>query len=547
MKNLYLRFFLRSFLAICLLILGINACSLDKEIAIPTGANNEKDAIFISADVSLVSNDSVRANARITRGNLDILKYGWAWSQNPSPTLKDSFLSLASLSSDAFPELIIPKLAVGKTYHFRPFVMTGSGEIYGPDKTLFMGIPKVGDVVLLKDSSCFFSVQTLIQSPQTLLAYGIVYLKGAGVPSLEKDSIVLGSGINNGSFLTNLTMLSPSSSYSVRAYATTASGTGYSKLASLTTPVGALLTADFTINTDATLFEGAIVQFSNTSNGANAYSWNFGDGGTANQASVIHTFNTLGTMPVRLTTQKGGCVQAKDTILKIIADPFKNYWMPIPSGTFTMGCTAEQGADCKADESPAHQVTLSSFVIGKTEITQGQYKAVTGVNVNLNRDCGLDCPSTVFAYNRILLEFLPSLFRKTGRNHALPTEAQWEYAARGGASAANMTKYAGSNLLDTVGWYQKNGTYAGSPVAQKLPNGYGLYDMSGNLSECCSDWYGSYSAQPQTNPTGPASGYYRVIRGGSSLYNASLCRVSARDSLLSTSFNNIGFRIIRLP
>lgn len=306
---------------------------------------------------------------------------------------------------------------------------------------------------------------------------------------------------------------------------------------------------DFAINTSTELFQGAIVQFTNTTvNGNIDFHWSFGDGDSSSLASPVHTFNTLGPMTVRLTAKTGNCTGRKDLVLNIVPDPFKNYWASIPGGTFQMGCTPEQGGDCKSEESPVHQVTLSPFFIGKTEVTQGQWRAVTGDDPSYYYQCGSDCPVELVNWNQIVDEFIPALFMKTGKVHRLPTEAEWEYAARGGADASNMTKYAGSDNLDAVAWYFSNSLLVTYPVAQKDPNGYGLYDMSGNVMEWCYDKYPyNYSPAAQTNPVNTTGGGGKKVMRGGSFYSAPIeCRVSARlSSEPSQRLPNFGLRLVR--
>ena len=135
----------------------------------------------------------------------------------------------------------------------------------------------------------------------------------------------------------------------------------------------------------------------------------------------------------------------------------------------------------------------------------------------------------------------------TGKNFRLPTEAEWEYAARGGQKSRGY-KYAGSNALSDVAWYTDNSGSKTHPVKQKQANELGLYDMSGNVWEWCQDWSGSYSSNAQTNPTGPSSGSDRVIRGGSWNGSASYCRVADRYSNSPGNRNgNLGFRVVLLP
>lgn len=176
----------------------------------------------------------------------------------------------------------------------------------------------------------------------------------------------------------------------------------------------------------------------------------------------------------------------------------------VDGGTFTMGV-----------EKTAHCVTLSTYYIGETEVTEALYEAVMG------RFSGSEKPVDAESWNGCQI-FIKKLNSLTGMNFRLPTEAEWEFAARGGNSSQGY-KYSGYNNIDYVAWYKKNAfdlakndpNYGVHSVASKWPNELGLYDMSGNVCEWCQDWYGSYSNCSQTNPTGPSSGRQRVVRGGS--------------------------------
>ena len=212
----------------------------------------------------------------------------------------------------------------------------------------------------------------------------------------------------------------------------------------------------------------------------------------------------------------------------------------VAGGTFTMGATAEQGSDAEDDEKPTHSVTLSDYWIGQTEVTQELWQAVMGSNPSKFK--GDSRPVECVSWEDCQ-KFISQLNRLTGQRFRLPTEAEWEYAARGGRNSRGY-KYAGSNDLDAVAWYWKNSgdtrlsgewdwariqnNYCRThPVGMKAPNELGLYDMSGNVWEWCADWYGSYTSSSQTNPTGPTLGSLRVFRGGWSGL-AGDCRVSFR-------------------
>jgi len=222
----------------------------------------------------------------------------------------------------------------------------------------------------------------------------------------------------------------------------------------------------------------------------------------------------------------------------------------VEGGTFTMGATSEQGSDADSDEKPTHSVTLSNYYIGQTEVTQGLWRAVMGSNPSYFNKGGTypmenvsweDCQTFISKLNSLLSSQL------AGRHFALPTEAQWEYAARGGKKSGGY-KYSGSNTLSEVGWYADNSNKTTHPVAQKKANELGIYDMSGNVWEWCWDWYGGYSSIVQTNPTGASSGSRRVSRGGSWSGNAWGCRVSFRN-FITPSFRiiDLGLRLVLSP
>ena len=212
----------------------------------------------------------------------------------------------------------------------------------------------------------------------------------------------------------------------------------------------------------------------------------------------------------------------------------------IEGGSFIMG-----SEDGDKDEKPIHEVNLSTFQLAKTPITQKQWEKVMGKNPSYFTGCP-DCPVEKVSWNDTQ-EFLQKLNQQTGQSFHLPTEAQWEFAARGG----NLSKgysYAGGNDPNEVAWHSKNAGYKTHPVGQKKPNELGLYDMSGNVWEWCQDWYDSYPSGPQTDPIGPTSGDKRVIRGGSWLRYASVLRVAYRGRWYPDRGDDyIGFRPARTP
>jgi formylglycine-generating enzyme required for sulfatase activity len=208
-----------------------------------------------------------------------------------------------------------------------------------------------------------------------------------------------------------------------------------------------------------------------------------------------------------------------------------------------MGCTSEQSA-CDDDEKPTHQVTLSDFQIGKYEVTQKQWTAIMGNNPSYFK--GDNLPVEQVSWNDVQ-EFIQKLNQKTGKTYRLPTEAEWEYAARD-ASTGSAVLYSGSNNIDEVAWYSGNSGSKTHPVGQKWANALGIYDMSGNVWEWCSDWYGTYSSSSQSNPQGASTGTVRVLRGGSWNNDPQDCRVSNRDGYYPDYRDyRIGFRLAIAP
>ena len=221
----------------------------------------------------------------------------------------------------------------------------------------------------------------------------------------------------------------------------------------------------------------------------------------------------------------------------------------VEGGTFTMGATTEQTTEADSDERPTHKVTLSDYYIGETEVTQALWHAVMGTNPSYFT--GDNNPVEKVSYTDCIefIDKLNEMFsgRLNGMKFALPTEAQWEFAARGGNKSRGY-KYSGSSFIGDVAWYDNNSDSKTHPVAQKRPNELGLYDMSGNVWEWCRDWYGGYSSSSQTNPIGPTNGSVRVRRGGSWRRDARDCRVSDRRSLNpSLSSYYLGFRLALVP
>lgn len=247
--------------------------------------------------------------------------------------------------------------------------------------------------------------------------------------------------------------------------------------------------------------------------------------------------------PANPSVKDSSTHSGEDLIIPIGNVSFK--MIHVKGGKFQMGATPEQGFSLLFLDArkPVHTVILSDFFLGETVVTKGLWRNVTGEEfaqtneLNLPKDnvSWYDCNNFIQKLNQI-----------TGKIFRLPTEAEWEYAARGGKyGSLSMYKYAGDNDIDAVAWYEDNSDGKTHPVKTKKPNKLGLYDMSGNVEEWCSDyWHGKYSGQRQTNPQGPTSGHSRVCRGGNYSSIKLGCQVSTRNAWHPEyDFCAIGFRL----
>lgn len=212
----------------------------------------------------------------------------------------------------------------------------------------------------------------------------------------------------------------------------------------------------------------------------------------------------------------------------------------VPGGCFQMGGGS-------GDEIPIHEICLNSFQIGRYEVTQAQWQEVMGKNPSGFKKCGLECPVEQVSWNDVQ-NFIRNLNEQTGMNYRLPTEAEWEYAARSGGKAE---EYAGVNdtaLLPAFAWFGVNSEKTTHKVGLKKPNGLGIYDMSGNVWEWCQDWYseGYYEVSPRNNPQGPEDGKEHVTRGGGWGAPATVLRTTERGNVMpgQRNANGVGFRLL---
>jgi formylglycine-generating enzyme required for sulfatase activity len=222
------------------------------------------------------------------------------------------------------------------------------------------------------------------------------------------------------------------------------------------------------------------------------------------------------------------------TVAAVAQENLLNHEMVfVEGGTFQMGSNSFE-----SDDNPVHTVKLSSFNIGKFEVTQAQWQAIMGTNPSYF-SCCINCPVETVSWDDVQ-NFIKKLNRQTGKNYRLPTEAEWEYAAKGG----NKTKgfaYSGSNDLSLVA-FNDNRTHT---VGGKQPNELGIYDMTGNVCEWCSDWFSRYKSNIETNPKGITIGNDRVVRGCSWFNLESHCQTTFRRGINPNNwYFSCGFRLV---
>jgi len=262
---------------------------------------------------------------------------------------------------------------------------------------------------------------------------------------------------------------------------------------------------------------------------------------SSNPSVATVTDGVITTIAVGQTTIKAiseDTNYSANCIVKVVSQMLEPDMVFVEGGSFTMGCTDDE---CLNLELPCHQVTLKDFRISKFLVTQKMWEFYMDYNLSKFKDNDL-LPVEQVSWNDAQM-FIRNLNASTGKNYRLPTESEWEYGARGGKFSFGF-KYSGSNCIDDVAWYAGNSNNKTHPVGEKAPNELGIFDMSGNVWEWCSDWFGDYLADPQNNPTGPAQGEYRVVRGGHWDIGAQRCRISSRH--IGKPGNNDDFIGLRL-
>ena len=459
------------------------------------------------------------------------------------------------------------------TYYYRMRLNMEDGKVESEKKTLkttayILPTVTTSEVTNISGTKADCRCNVTSEGDFTVTARGVCW-STADNPTIDDSHTVDGGGA--GSFTSNITGLTENTTYYVRAYATSSAGTAYGATRTFKTTeyiFPTVTTSEVDYISAITAKCGGEVTEGDYTVTARGVCWSTADNPTIDDSHTVDgggagafisnitglTENT--TYYVRAYATSGAGTAYGETMTFETNNPntftvngvsFEMVY--VEGGSFDMGATTEQGSDAYDSEYPVHSVTLSDYYIGRCEVTQELWLAVMGswpgTAPSNSYGVGANYPAYYISWNDCQ-EFVAELNRLTGRTFRLPTEAEWEYAARGGNKSRHY-KYSGSGNIDDVAWYWNNSgkTHA---VGTKSPNELGIYDMSGNVYEWCSDWYGSYSAGAQTNPQGPSSGTYRVLRGGSWNYNASYCRVSNRNyNDPDFSFNGLGLRLVLVP
>lgn len=227
----------------------------------------------------------------------------------------------------------------------------------------------------------------------------------------------------------------------------------------------------------------------------------------------------------------------------LFVDGYSYKMISVVGGLYEMGPTSEMGLPNSNNNSVAHNVVVDDFCIGITEVTQRLWTAIMDYNPSKVRSSSLDYPVTHVSWDDCQL-FIDKLNKITGKKFRLPTEAEWEYAARGGKNR-KITRYSGSNEIDEVSWFSLNSGKHIHEVATKKPNELGLYDMSGNVAEFCLDWYGKYDIYEMINPRGSSSGTEKICRGGDWSHDEGSSRIATRGHIPPKEpHSGIGFRLV---
>ncbi len=543
-----------------------------------------------SIKITDITQTSVIASSELTDdGGFSITALGICYSKDPSPTQDMNKILADSLSGEFSKQ--ISNLTYNTIYYFRAFAANNQGITYSIQDTVLTspGVPvvKTNPFEEINSISARGSVEVTDDGGYPVTQAGICYSKNEN-PTLDDYTYDYTDPATITSFSISISDLEPDSKYYYRAYANNKIGTGYGDIKSFTTRNGLIIPYIMSLSqiseNAATLiidFQGAIdipscelgIYWSKTSN-PDEY----------DSVYVIPNASSLGTQPVNLdglepntryfyrafaTTSYGQNVSAISSFYTNDKNAPELAFVTVDGGPFMMG--SESG---DIDERPVHQVQVSSFQMSTTEVTINQYLKFLETLQSEGKDLvaldfvfwGEICPIKSYSYYDSLYfscsDLSPSpncpvmFITKKGAiaycewaGGRLPTEAEWEFAARGGNFSQNYT-YSGSNTLDDVGWYVDNANSSLHPVGTKLPNELGLYDMTGNVLEFCSDDYfdAYYTNSPEIDPVCDMgeNWSYENIRGGGWDSNDPLSlRITKRYSFSWSASSDLGFRVVK--
>jgi formylglycine-generating enzyme required for sulfatase activity len=521
-----------------------------------------------TASITNITTSTATCGGNVTSdGGASVTARGVCWSTSANPTTTNSKTTNGS-GTGSFTSSITG-LNSNTTYHVRAYAINSVGTSYGSDVSFKTPAsqPTVTTTAVsgITATTATSGGNVTSDGGASVTARGVCWSTSAN-PTTSNSKTTNGSG--TGSFTSSITGLNSNTTYHVRAYAINSVGTSYGSDVSFKTPaylptvtttaVSGITATTATSGGNVTSDGGASVTargvcWSTSANPTTSNSKTTNGSGTGSFTSSISGLSPATTYHVRAyATNSAGTGYGADVAF---TTDLGMTFVLIPAGTFTMGSPTDEPG--RWSDETQHTVTLTqSFYMQTTEVTQAQWEAVMGSNPSKFKDCPT-CPVEYVSWNDIQT-FITEMNKRGEGTYGLPTEAQWEYAARAGSTTAfyngGITSYSDMNdcnydpNLDKIGWYCYNSSYETHPVAQKTPNAWGLYDMSGNVWEWCQDWYGGYPSGAVTDPIGPSSGSGRVARGGIWVNSARECRSAYRaagrpgDRIIS-----IGFRLLRQP
>lgn len=538
-----------------------------------------------TTEVTSITHQAATSGGTITSlGGNTVTERGICWSTSVNPTVADHKVT-ASGSDNSFAcrmEGLSPQTA----YYVRAYAHTSAGTLYYGNNVAFTTTHEITlaslsgvSVTEIGISKASLTCSVTDNGSGKISDCGFCYSK-SDQPTVDDDKVSYGA--TNSTFGRTITGLSENTLYHVRAYAVNEAGIVYSDAVSFTTlevtaPTVAGVTLGTISNTSAA-FTSTVTSLGNGTLTDAGFCYSTSPFPTVSDKKLSCgkvtslTKKATGLTPetkyyVRAyaMNEKGTAYSAENsfTTTRQEVNPYTTLTVEtsygsttldmakVTGGTFDMGAqsgsssSANYDVNANTDEKPVHKVTVSTFYIGKTPVTQYLWYVVMGGYPNISSTYGRGDSYPVYnvTYEQCL-NFISKLNALTGKRFRLPTEAEWEFAARGGNNSEG-TRWSGSSSCGSVAWYNGNSSSKTHPVAEKSPNELNIYDMSGNVWEWCSDWYANYSSSAQTNPTGAASGTNRVMRGGCYSDAANDCRVSMRSfTASSNSLPTLGLRLV---